>query len=295
MRAAVDPGSAAAARPGRRRRAEQVVARVVAQLVVDPLEPVDVAHDDARLVAGLERRLRLGVRDAAVGQAGQRVVGDEVAHLRLQVDARDGAGDQRGEHLGARDVVDPERRTRPAADGVQLTPHGAVDHHGRRQRGRGVELAQRVDLDRVTRVGVVRDGRLVVHGAGVRDPAGAVADEGAQRGPVVGAVGGTHHPDRAGSDGRRLDHDGAARVLVDAAERDVPRRRAPRGPVEVATCATSSMDRQRSRRCAARASARTPTTPAADLLSARAPGRPNCDASRRPSSTLDPSWSDADG
>ena len=117
MRAAVDPGSGvggAAEHVGD--RAQQVVARVVAQLVVHPFEPVDVAHDDAGLVAGLERRLRLGVRDAAVGQAGQRVVGDEVAHLRLEVDARDGAGDERGEHLGAGDVVDPERRC-PAGRG----------------------------------------------------------------------------------------------------------------------------------------------------------------------------------
>ena len=123
MRAAVDAGQrVGGAAEHVRDRAQQVVAGVVAQLVVDALEPVDVAHDDAGLVAGLERRLGLGVRDAAVGQAGQRVVGDQVTHLRLEVDARDGPGDERGEHLGAGDVVDLERRARTAADGVELAP-----------------------------------------------------------------------------------------------------------------------------------------------------------------------------
>src|SRR4029453_10868852 len=90
----------------------------------------------------------------------------------------------------------------------------------------------------------------------------------------------------------RLDHDGPAGVLVDPAERDVagvehleagggghlgdlvdgPAAGPPLGPGGVATGAPSWMDRQRSSRCAARASARTPTTSAADLLSARAPG-----------------------
>ena len=47
-----------------------------------------------------------------LARPGQRVVGDEVTHLRLEVDARDGAGDERREHLGTGDVVDPERRAR---------------------------------------------------------------------------------------------------------------------------------------------------------------------------------------
>ena len=199
------PRSTRAARRHARRRtsatdAQQVVAGVVAELVVDALEPVDVAHDDAGLEAGLERGLGLGVGDPAVGQARQRVVGDEVAHLRLEVDARDGPGDERGEHLRAGDVVDPERRTRPARGPRRAGPRRCRSPPSATPSA----LAQRRARASVSTStgspasGSSGHGRLVVHRARVGHPAGAVPDQGAQRGTVVGAVGGADHPDRRG-------------------------------------------------------------------------------------------------
>ena len=123
MRAAVDPGSAAAARPRtsatERSRSSPVSWPSSSFTRLSPSTShmtMQVSWPDSSAASASASAI------AAVGQARQRVVGDEVTHLRLEVDARDGAGDERGEHLGAGDVVDPERRTRAAADGVRAGP-----------------------------------------------------------------------------------------------------------------------------------------------------------------------------
>ncbi len=110
-----------------RHGAQQVVAGVVAVLVVDALEAVHVAHDDAGLVDAVEGGLGGVVGDPAVAEARERVVGDEVAHLVLEVDPGDRARDEAGQHLRRGHVVDLEERLPGVAGGVHLAPHGLVD------------------------------------------------------------------------------------------------------------------------------------------------------------------------
>jgi hypothetical protein len=157
------------------------------------------------------------VGDATVAEAGQGVVGDEVPHLLVEVDAGQGPRGQRRDDLGGGDVVDLEQRLPDAPRREDLTPHVAVDDDGRAEPGDATGRSQHGALDRVAPVGP----RLV---RGASDPAAVLADEGAQGRPVLGAdrLPGERGPAAALDvlDQRRVDGQGAARVLLDAGHRD---------------------------------------------------------------------------
>ena len=106
----------------RRERDQQVVARLVAQRVVDELELVEVGeqHGDRAAVAPAagERALEAVERERAVRQPGERVVHRPVADLLVDAVAVDRAGDD--VRHGAQEVGlvggEPARRARVRAE-----------------------------------------------------------------------------------------------------------------------------------------------------------------------------------
>ena len=118
----------------RRQRDEQLVARLVAERVVDELELVEVGeqHRDRAAVAAPpgERALEPVERERAVGQAGERVVQRAVADLLLDAVALDRAGDDVRDRAQEVGLVGRERgAARARARRARPTPRRARDRH----------------------------------------------------------------------------------------------------------------------------------------------------------------------
>ena len=203
---------------------EQLVARGVAQRVVDGLEVVEVDERDGDdLVVPrrpLQRLLDAVEEQRAVGEAGERVVQRAVAQLGLQLAL-----------LGR--VADAQHEAAHRAVGTQV---GDADHHGQPEAGRVAHaqrhLARRLWRgERVERLRVLRMGELgqppapqalgpapehVAHGAGeaVQPPVAVedgdrvarVLDERAQQRGAAAAP--MPERDEGGDDARRHDRDG---------------------------------------------------------------------------------------
>ncbi len=169
---AAEPGGEAAGEFGGGQRElvgepfQQPVPHLVAELVVDPLQPVDVADDQGDHgvvpVVRLQRALQPGVDRAPVGEAGERVGEGEPAQvgeaLGLGESGRDLGGEQgRVVGVGLGELGHPDR---PGE--VQLAPGLPVQHDRRDHAAGPTAPAQRGGAFLAVRAG----GRVCV--AGVR-------------------------------------------------------------------------------------------------------------------------------
>ena len=163
-------------------RDQQLVAGGVAEDVVDALEVVDV-DEQHRGVAALAVRQRERVLDAvaaerAVRQPGQRVVQRLVAHLLLDVQARERDREHVGDRLQERALLRAER-VLLRGSGHERAVHAVagVDRHADLA-GRRLERAPRGDLARAFEHGDALDAQRRA------DPLGCLLAEVVRRDPA---------------------------------------------------------------------------------------------------------------
>ena len=174
--------------------AQQLVARVVAERVVDVLEAVQVDQDDRAALAALaalDGLLRPFAEPFAVGQAGQRVVQRLVlvpGGVAAQAPGR-GPRDER-QHRIQRAEPGRQPHVRAAHLRLDVLGDGAVgqvelQHPGRLAGGRGDDRLQHADHLAGCAVGILDDGDV-----GVADRGGAegrmCGGQGSCGGPVIG-------------------------------------------------------------------------------------------------------------
>ena len=144
--------------------AQGAVAGMVAALVVDALELVDVADQQRQRLAALAPRRQRGrqllVQRAPVGQPGQLVLVRQPRHAREHLAARDHAAELAGDRLQEAHVATGEARRPGRGGGPDLAPDLALDH----DRDADVRLlAEALQQRHGARVGLG-----VVHGVEVR-------------------------------------------------------------------------------------------------------------------------------